>query len=94
MQPAPALRIAMVGTRGIPAAYSGFETAVEHLAARFALRGHEVTVYCRSHLDRRRRASRRGARLVHLPTLRTKHLETPVHTLLSCLHAGGERLTA
>ena len=44
------MRIAMVGTRGIPAAYSGFETAVEALAARFAGHGHEVTVYCRRHM--------------------------------------------
>ncbi len=41
-----------------------------------------------------RRARFRGARLVHLPTIRTKHLDTPVHTLLSCLHAAGERFDA
>ena len=44
------MKIAILGTRGIPAAYSGFETAVEHLAAGFAGRGHEVVVYCRPHV--------------------------------------------
>lgn len=79
------MRIAMVGTRGIPAAYSGFETAVERLAERFAARGHEVTVYCRPHMTERR-ASHAGARLVHLPTVRSKHLDTLVHTLVSTAH--------
>ena len=55
------VRIAMVGTRGIPAAYSGFETAVERLAERFTARGHEVTVYCRTHMTDGRAGPRRGA---------------------------------
>ena len=38
------MRIAMVGTRGVPAKYGGFETAVEEIGMRLALRGHEVTV--------------------------------------------------
>ena len=41
------LRVAMLGTRGVPAGYSGFETCVEELGARLAERGHDVTVYCR-----------------------------------------------
>jgi glycosyltransferase involved in cell wall biosynthesis len=76
------MRIAMLGTRGIPAAYSGFETAVEHLAERFSARGHEVTVYCRPHMTERRE-THAGARLVHLPTIRSKHLDTLAHTVLS-----------
>jgi glycosyltransferase involved in cell wall biosynthesis len=87
-------RVALIGSRGIPARYGGYETLFDELAPRLVARGFDVTVYCRSHNDPRRRALRRGARLVHLPTLRTKHLETPVHTLLSCLHAAGERFDA
>jgi glycosyltransferase involved in cell wall biosynthesis len=79
------VRIALVGTRGIPAAYSGFETAVERLAERFAARGHEVTVYCRTHTSDGR-ANHAGARLVHLPTVRSKHLDTLAHTLVSTAH--------
>jgi glycosyltransferase involved in cell wall biosynthesis len=79
------VRIALVGTRGIPAAYSGFETAVEHLAERFSARGHEVVVYCRPHMTERRERHA-GARLVHLPTIRNKHLDTLVHTALSTGH--------
>lgn len=79
------MKISMLGTRGIPAAYSGFETAVEHLAERFSARGHEVTVYCRPHMTERH-AVYAGARLVHLPTIRNKHLDTLAHTLLSTAH--------
>lgn len=79
------MRIALVGTRGIPAAYSGFETAVEHLAERFSARGHEVVVYCRPHMTERR-DRHAGARLVHLPTIRNKHLDTLVHTAVSTAH--------
>ena len=87
-------RVALIGSRGIPARYGGYETLFDELAPRLVARGFDVTVYCRSHNDPRRRARRRGARLVHLPTLRTKHLDTPVHTLLACLHAAGERFDA
>ena len=39
------LRIAILGTKGIPANYGGFETFAEQLATRLVTRGHEVTVY-------------------------------------------------
>ncbi len=79
------MRISLVGTRGIPAAYSGFETAVEHLSERFTAAGHQVTVYCRPHMTERRE-THAGARLVHLPTVRSKHLDTLAHTLVSTAH--------
>ncbi len=80
------MRIAMVGTRGIPASYSGFETFVEEVSARLVERGHRVTVYCRStHVDYAAPVYR-GISLVRLPTIRNKYLDTIVHTALSCLH--------
>jgi glycosyltransferase involved in cell wall biosynthesis len=85
------LRVAILGTRGIPASYSGFETCVEELGSRLVTRGHEVTVYCRTpHISYRGREYR-GMRLVKLPTVRQKHLDTITHSLLSCLHALGRR---
>src|SRR3954462_7573529 len=81
------MRVAILGTRGIPAAYSGFETAAEQLAHRLSQRGHEVVVYCRPHVVDRRLRHWRGARLVHLPTVRNKYLDTFVHTALSATHA-------
>ena len=42
------MRIAMLGTRGVPARYGGFETAVEEIGRRLADGGHRVVVYCRT----------------------------------------------
>ena len=81
------MKVAILVTSGIPASYSGFETAAEQLASRLTARGHEVTVYCRPHVVDRRLREWKGARLVHLPTLRNKYLDTFVHTFLSSLHA-------
>lgn len=77
----------MLGTRGVPASYSGFETCVEELGSRLVKRGHEVTVYCRSHHITYPGDTYRGMRLVKLPSVRRKHLETIVHTFLSVVHA-------
>jgi glycosyltransferase involved in cell wall biosynthesis len=80
------MKIAILGTRGIPASYSGFETAVEQLASRLTDRGHEVIVYCRPHVVDRRLKSYKGAQLVHLRTVQNKYLDTFVHTALSAAH--------
>ena len=88
---AASLRIGMLGTRGVPASYSGFETCVEELGARLAARGHEVTVYCRVPHITHAGDEYRGMRLVKLPTIRSKHLDTIVHTTLSSAHALGKR---
>jgi len=85
------MNVAILGTRGIPAAYSGFETAVEQITARLTERGHTVTVYCRPHVVDPGIREWKGARLVHLPTVRNKYLDTFVHTLLSSIHAARER---
>jgi glycosyltransferase involved in cell wall biosynthesis len=80
------MRVAILGTRGIPASYSGFETAAEQLAERLTERGHEVVVYCRPHVVDKRIKTYKGARLVHLPTVQNKYLDTFAHTLLSAWH--------
>jgi glycosyltransferase involved in cell wall biosynthesis len=79
--------VALLGSRGIPASYGGYETLMEELAPRLVERGFEVTVYCRAHYTPRGLREHRGAHLRVLPTLRTRHLDTPVHTLLSGLDA-------
>jgi glycosyltransferase involved in cell wall biosynthesis len=81
------MKIAILGTRGIPASYSGFETAVEQLAWRLNERGHEVVVYCRPHVVDPALSRYRGAQLVHLTTIQNKYLDTFVHTFRSAIHA-------
>ena len=77
------MRIALLGTRGIPANYGGFETFAEELSRRLVQRGHKVTVYCRHRHSAPRYL---GVDLQHLPTIRHKYLDTLVHTFLSTLH--------
>ena len=48
--------------------------------------GHEITVYCRNHFTPAL-PEYNGMRLVRLPTVRSKHLETVIHTFLSTIHA-------
>jgi len=81
------MKVAVLGTRGIPARYGGFETFAEELATRLARRGHEVTVYCRSKNYPYTERSHQGVKLIVLPTLRQKYLDTVVHTFLSILHS-------
>lgn len=84
-------RIAFLGSRGVPARYSGFEVVVEELGRRLAARGHEVTVYNRLPHFSPPGAVWEGMRIVGLPTIRTKNLDTIVHTTLSMLHALRQR---
>lgn len=88
------MRIAILGTRGIPASYGGFETFAEHLSTRLAARGHEVTVYCRAHYVSPRQLEYHGVRLKVLPTIRHKYFDTVVHTFLSALDAVPRRFDA
>ena len=81
------MRIALIGSRGIPARYSGFETFYEQLGSRLAARGHEVTVYNRSHFIKDVKDSYRGMRIVTLPSIPSKHLDTITHTAVSSIHA-------
>ncbi len=80
------MHLAILGTRGIPANYSGLEECVEETAARLVQRGHTVTVYCRARPNQEQPATDRGVDLVWLPIVATKHGETILHTLLSFLH--------
>src|SRR5438046_7310475 len=88
------MRIAILGTRGIPANYGGFETFAEHLSTRLVARGHEVTVYCRAHYVSPRELEFQGVKLKVLPTIRHKYFDTIVHTFLSALHAVPKRYDA
>ena len=80
------LRIAFIGGRGVVSKYSGVESYYEQVGPELARLGHEVTVYCRTYFTPRI-DEHNGMRILRLTTIRSKHLETVVHTLLSSLHA-------
>ena len=88
------MRIALLGTRGVPARYGGFETAVEEVGRRLADKGHRVVVYCRTRDDAPRPERYLGMELVHLPAARKRALETLSHSALSVAHLLAHRTDA
>ena len=80
------VRVAFIGGRGVVSKYSGIESWYEQAGHELARLGHEVTVYCRTYFTPPGTVHN-GMRILRLPTIRTKHLETVVHTFLSTLHA-------
>jgi len=79
------LRVAFIGGRGVVSKYSGIETYYEEIGKRLADMGHQVTVYCRTYFTPPGK-EHNGMYVVRLPTIRSKHLETLLHTLVSTLH--------
>jgi glycosyltransferase involved in cell wall biosynthesis len=80
------LRIACIGGRGVIGKYSGIESYYEETGKRMADLGHEMTIYCRSYFTPPV-TWHNAMRLVRVSCIRTKHLETLTHTILSTLHA-------
>jgi glycosyltransferase involved in cell wall biosynthesis len=78
------MRIGLLGTRGVPAQYGGFETAAEEIGRRLVERGHDVVVYCRN--PGQVRTEYLGMRLVNLPAIRVRSAETLSHTMVSVGH--------
>jgi glycosyltransferase involved in cell wall biosynthesis len=83
------LAIAILGTRGVPPRYGGFETFAAELSTRLAARGHDLTVYCRRSLYAGEPALWNGVRRVELPAARHKYFETVSHAFLSSVDALG-----
>ena len=82
----PPMKLAFLGTRGVPANYGGFETLAEELGARLAARGHQITVYGRRPTIQYDQPTYRGMRVALLPTLAWKYFDTVVNTFLAAFH--------
>jgi glycosyltransferase involved in cell wall biosynthesis len=80
------MRVAFIGGRGVISKYSGIETYYEQVGKRLAAKGHAVTVYCRTYFTPAVHRHEQ-MRILRLPAIRSKHLETLSHTLLSTVHA-------
>jgi glycosyltransferase involved in cell wall biosynthesis len=80
------MKIAILGSRGMPARYGGFETLAEEISTRLVKRGHEVTVYCCRPYSETDERMFNGVRRIVLPTIRSKILDKPFYAMLSLLH--------
>lgn len=81
------MTVAIIGSRGYPYVYSGYETFVKELSERLVQRGIRVRVYCHKSLFRERPETVNGIELVYIPTIETKSLSQLVHSFLSMMHA-------
>ena len=81
------MRIVMIGQKGIPATYGGVERHVEELSLALAKQGHDVVVYARKWFTSSHIKNYQGVRVIHTPTLHTKHLDAIFHTFISTIHA-------
>ena len=80
------MKIAMLGTKGIPATWGGIERHVEEVAVRLAAKGHDVTVYCRPYYTTTDEKLYKGVHLKKLPTIPSKSLDAIVHTFIATMH--------
>lgn len=81
------MKIALIGIRGIPVVYSGYETFSEIISTELVKKGHAVTVYCRGAYVDPSRKWHKGVRLITLPTFASKNFDTIIHSFLSTIHA-------
>ncbi len=81
------MKIAFIGQKGIPATYGGIEHHVDRLSRGLAASGHDVSVYVRNWYTNKKLDNYQGVRLVHIPTIKSKHLDASIHSLLCSVHA-------
>ena len=81
------INVSIIGTRGYPYVYSGYETFVKELSERLVLKNCNVKVYCHKGLFDKRPKESKGIKLVYIPTIETKILSQPIHSFLSIIHA-------
>ncbi len=87
------MRIAMIGQKGIPfISDGGVERHVDELSTRLAARGHEVLVYVRPRFIIKGQKIYKGVRLIPLPSIPTKNLDTITHTFLATIHVLFQRV--
>ena len=67
------LRIAIIGSRGYPYVYSGYETLVKELSERIVKRKHNVRVYCHSSLFEKKPKIVNGIELIYTPSITSKN---------------------
>ncbi len=80
------LKIAIIGSRGYPYVYSGYETLVKELSERFVKKGHTVRVYCHSSLFKKKPRQVNGVELVYTPSIETKFLSQISNSFFSFIH--------
>ena len=80
------LKIAIIGSRGYPYVYSGYETLVKELSKRLVKNGHHVRVYCHSSLFKKKPRQVNGIELVYTPSIKSKFFSQLYNSFFSIMH--------
>ena len=80
------LKISIIGSRGYPYVYSGYETLVKNIGERMVAKGVQVTVYCHSYLFDEKPKQLNGIQLKYIPTIKSKSLSQPIHSFFAFWH--------
>ena len=80
------LRISIVGSRGYPYIYSGYETLVKELSERLVESGNDVTVYCHRKLFKKRPQKFNGVNLIYTPSINSKIFSQLYNSFFSFIH--------
>lgn len=80
------MKIAIVGSRGYPCVYGGYETFVKEICERLVASGVEVHVYNQKNLFNDRPKQVNGVHLHYIPTVPGKSLNQLIHSFFSLLH--------
>lgn len=87
-------KLAIIGSRGFPSTYGGYETLVRYLARYVVREGHELTVYCRARDERRRIWVTEGVRCIATHGIDSKSASTLSFGLTSISDASMRRYDA
>jgi glycosyltransferase involved in cell wall biosynthesis/UDP-N-acetylglucosamine transferase subunit ALG13 len=85
--PIGSMRVALIGTRGVPATHGGFETCVEEIGKRFASYGHSVFVYSKRPAPKRKLKQFEGMQVIYIPRIPIKGFETLFAAMVSVVHS-------
>ena len=78
--------ISIIGVKGYPYVYGGYETFVKEICDRLNNK-YNITVYCHKSLFSNKPKNVGGINLVYIPSIETKILSQPVHSFFSIIHA-------
>ena len=78
--------ISIIGVKGYPYVYGGYETFVREISERLCDK-YNITIYCHKSLFSNRPTNINGINLAYTPTIETKILSQPIHSFFSIIHA-------
>lgn len=81
------MRIAIIGSKGVPARSGGIERHVEELSTRLVKQGFDVSVYTRPWYTGKTKRKHKGVTIVPRPSWKTKHFDAITHAFVSTVHA-------